>query len=415
MPSSSGTAQRADSRRRVFRAVTALALGAAALGGIGAEFAGSEAPREEPRAGSFGSLTAWQQDVPGPSASLRQTRQLLAKNAEAYAPLEIRRIAVVAATTHETATIGLIGFKAGRSLCLIVSARDFYSAPDCMSPATLWRLPTHAMPVALGERLPINGRAVYLTYGLADDSVQEVKVELEDGSQIRLPVRANVFLAATSREPVALSSVTPQGESLVPLHGGDLADSAPLAALVDPRPEDLPGPSEVSAPGAGTSIGLIDGEQAEGSPFRVDDQAVRSFGHVQRSRVLRPNGDIALALAVVRAGGTSRSASQVCSIILEPFARGNLSSTCSTRSSLFALQPFTLNEAHGGEGSFVRTVAGLSADEVAHLNVYRLDGRQFEIDVRQNAFVEQFAEAELPVKIVAIDSAGAVLGMRILL
>ena len=404
-----------------FRGLTVLSLAAVIAGSaLGVAWWSSDSA-ESARAAdpAFGPTRAWLAGVPGSSASADVTRRLRSASAAAYAPLTPPRFAVLAAAKLGSSPVELLGFKAHQSLCLVLLAEMGPVRPHCVSLESLRRLPTHAVPVALGRRATLNNVATHVMFGFADDRVQQMLVEFENGSRKTLQIRNNVFFALTTAEPVSLSSVSAGREHPVPLYPGDLASTAPLSALVDPRPEDLPGPSAVSASLPASTIAVIDRPEARGAPFHLADQALRGLGAVRTARMLRPNPKTTTALgvvsigSVVSAGSGPKRGRQVCWVIAEALARGNVSSSCALRSSMFASQPFVMSEAVR-EGSWFRTVAGLAVDEVARLTVFRLDGRQFNVKVKDNAFVIQLAEVEFPVKIVAFDSSDAVIGLKLI-
>jgi hypothetical protein len=98
----------------------------------------------------------------------------------------------------------------------------------------------------------------------------------------------------------------------------------------------------------------------------------------------------------------------VCYLVIGP---GGIGGTCDHMDRLFARGPFTL--ALGGSGtSEYSTLSGLASDDVAALRVFVASGKRIDVPLADNAYFARVARSEFPIRLVAFDRQGRVIGMQ---
>jgi hypothetical protein len=84
---------------------------------------------------------------------------------------------------------------------------------------------------------------------------------------------------------------------------------------------------------------------------------------------------------------------------------------CSPFADLFFSGPFTTGETLLGGGDQYTILGGLASDDVARMTLFLANGQTRPIALSDNAWLIQAARADYPVRIVAYDKAGHVIGV----
>jgi hypothetical protein len=91
---------------------------------------------------------------------------------------------------------------------------------------------------------------------------------------------------------------------------------------------------------------------------------------------------------------------------------GSIGGGCSPLTAMFSRAPFTFGYSVSGAGDQFATFAGLASDDVARLEIFTARGNKINVPLRDNAFLAEVALARLPVKMVAYDAQGRVIGIE---
>jgi hypothetical protein len=323
----------------------------------------------------------------------------------------------------------LYGFETGNVVCLRVAVRA--PAPEgaqsaCVSRDDLRRSGDLILPVKanLGveqigplPRTPSDPPTVpryRLTFGIAAAEVARVTVETDDGrSAARVGNGAFLHVFEPERRGNwARSAVaTAPGRS----------DAAPLSVQAGGEPSlatglPLRGPAAVEREVVGGSIGWFDRREARGVSARDGglDPTRCCAGYV---RVIHPDPGDFLAVAIgdrtlwARFAPRLRPAGeeQICFGLV---TRGTVGTGCRPKRSLFERGPLSLSWGFSGSGQQIWIVHGLVSDEVSRLRVFVGSGETWDAPLRDNATAFRVQRAKFPLRLVAYDREGRIVGIQ---
>jgi hypothetical protein len=109
-------------------------------------------------------------------------------------------------------------------------------------------------------------------------------------------------------------------------------------------------------------------------------------------------------------GGRLRNNRSFCAeLVGGPVAYGG---GCWHAGRIFSTEPFAWGLSQTTTGGQGRVLAGVASDDVARLRLFTATGRSARVPLRDNAYFVTFEAGELPVRLVAYDRAGLVIGVK---
>ena len=401
-----------------------LALAVVALGGIAASPVGTAI------ADGVGGFAAWIRGEPGTPASRAEQQAFERANDRTwvkFAPgTKLRRLL---ATDVSGTTFTLYGFRSGDDLCLRLVARGEESATstDCAPLRVLQTDPAPAVVVATDEGIGSSHEtpnedgfvapAYSATFGIASDGVRKVALHADDGMHEAL-LGGNAFLYVADRPQLgtrvrSADAVAANGERAeLPLQ------AAPSGYFDLPAPPkgQAPGPTEVERTVEGSSIGWVEDDEPRGDPLPRDriGPPVRGPGgrpqHVLLARAIQPDPDDYLRVGVVALSpGDSLQdpGSMLCAVTID---RNGGGAGCSPAAHLFDRWQFIFSSSSSG-GQY-SVLAGLASDDVARLRLFSTRGGAIDVPLRDNAWLARVASGDYPLRLVAYDEEGRVIGIH---
>jgi hypothetical protein len=413
-------------RRRVVSAALVIALGAVV---VVATPLGAAIGR------TFDGFSAWLTGEPGTPVSEQEQRAFEQANARSWAAFpagtQLRRLLVTRAAGM---TFTLYGFRGGESLCLRLVAEGAAdgTSTSCAPLRALRTAKAPALVVATdysygtSERVdrdsflarygyvPVRAAA---TFGIAADGVTGVTLEADDGEH-RALIDSNAFLYVADHPALG---VRVRGATATSADGRvtRLAVApAPFGALgtTGAAPQGTPhGPKGVERAVNDGTVGWIERREPRGEPVPAElgrlPIVTPSF-----ARLVRPDPGYAAGVAVLVGdrtyplnGGEQRET--LCRfLVLERAAGGG----CSPLAEFFARGPTSTGVSTGGGGDQYSWLAGLATDDVVAIRLFLGNGETQDVAVTDNAYVAPVERAFFPVRVVAYDSSGLIVGNELL-
>jgi hypothetical protein len=248
-----------------------------------------------------------------------------------------------------------------------------------------------------------------VTFGIAADGVTGVELEASDGSHPAV-VSANAFLAVITDPPLgervrkAFASTSDGHRIPVAVAEAPFGDSGRPATGGEAR-----GPARVEVQVGPGSIGWLERREARG--VSAEDAGVdvgRMFGDLGRvafARVLQPDEQSFYRVLVGVVGGDGN----VCVFLIGRQGGGG---GCSA-GNFPPGRPFNLGVSLERGGEQYATLSGLASDDVARMELFLANGDVVPVPLKDNAFVIQAPRAQFPVRVVAYDDQGRVIGSEV--
>jgi hypothetical protein len=412
-------------RRRLSRpAILAAAVAAFAVAAAGSPL-GAALVR------TLDDFSTWIRGEPGQPASPAEQQAFQEANARSWAGFapdaKLRRLLE---TEVSATSFTLFGFRSGDLLCLRLVASGGVSGTSthCAPVRSLQTVESPALVVAADEPVgssskPAGGEgytadAYTATFGIASDGVRGVVVKADDGTHGAL-VGGNAFLYIADHPKVGTRV---RGVEAVASNG----DRAPLAFQSSPFGTlDLPPPPKGKAQGptrldrhvSGGSIGWVERQEPRGEPvppsLRSQIESMSSHMvsgvHPVLERVVRPDPGDVLRMGIL--AGASRDGGPldtICYLVIGP---GGIGGTCDRIDRLFNRGPFTVGLGGSGPSQY-SLLSGLTSDDVAALRVFVASGKTIDVPLRDNAYFARVARGEFPIRLVAYDREGRVIGTQ---
>lgn len=380
-----------------------------------------------------GDFSSWLRGEPGEPASPAEQQAFQQANERSwsgFAPdAQLRRLIE---TEASGTTFTLYGFRSGEELCLRLVAKGVApgSETHCAPVHALQTATTPALVVAAdvgfglenrvpppGEYLPTKAQA---TFGIASDGVARVVLDADDGAHEAL-IGGNAFLYVADH-PKAGTRV--RGVEAVAVGGARVAlgfESAPFGEfdLAQPPIGKAQGPSRVERHVQGGSIGWIERLEPRGEPLpaeirdRVLEMSERMIdGATPRlARVLRPDPGDPRRIAVVAGSGSGSMTDPDARLCVFELRDQVISGGCSPIAKLFERDPFTTSLGGSGSSQYT-TMSGLASDDVHDLKVFLASGDVIDVPLADNAYRADIARSAYPIRLVAYDGEGRVIGIR---
>jgi hypothetical protein len=334
-------------------------------------------------------------------------------------------------TSTGGATFTLYGFRGAGALCLRLVVTGSASARTLACPplSALRGDRQPALVVAANYAVGTtqqtsNGPFTFgvprfmVTFGVVADGVRRVELNRSDGTTAHSIVNGDTFLVVDS----SASRVT---------HAWATAGSrrVPLSLTVSPTPFGFPqttgpqltvhGPATVQRLVHGGAIRWLARREPRGTavPPTVH-HIVGVLPDVIFHREITPNSSAPERMVVsVRPAGSAyfsghlRNKLQVCAeVVGGRFGGGG---GCWPAGRLFSTAPFSFGAAEQQGGQTV-TMAGLASDDVAKLTLYLATGRTVSVPLHDNGYITSAVKADYPLRLVAYDSEGRVIGIKTL-
>jgi hypothetical protein len=417
-------ARRSERRRRFAVAVTAVAAAAVVA---------AATPLRGAISSVLSDFSAWLAGTPGTPASEQEQRAFDEANARSWVAFpgspKLRRLIHL---EEDGVTYELMGFRSGDSLCIRVTATgDADGSRLACAPVEELRqddVPVRVLVadwgVGRGGKEATIGFDTYhsaraqVTAGIAADGVDAIDLT-DDHGRHQVTVQANTFLYVAARPEVGQRVTHIRAE----LTGRRSVDVPFTSVAWGPAPGlggaagEPKGPTTVDRVVHGGTVGWIERREDRGEvpDARLRERLSSSFKHVEFARVLTPDPGTAKRIAVTvgeleHAPPNFRAGETVCTWLVAH--DGAIGGGCGSFAESFSRAPFTFGYSVSGSGDQYATFAGLASDDVARLEIFPAAGNRIEVPLRDNVFLADVALSRLPVKMVAYDADGRVIGIE---
>ena len=328
-------------------------------------------------------------------------------------------------------TFTLYGFRAAGSLCLRLVVTGSASARTFVCPplSALRGSKQPGLVVAANEVVGITRQAAsgpfsfvepkfVVTFGVVADGVQRIELGGSDGTSTTALLSGDTFLAIGKGSSPITRAWAIAGHRRVALRLTASASPFGLPQVTGPQ-YSVKGPATVQRTVHGGAIRWLARREPRGTtvPGTVH-HIVGVLPDVIFHREITPDPSAPERMVVsVRPVGAAYSGAhlrnklQVCAeVVGGRFAGGG---GCWPAGRLFSTAPFSLGLLNQPGGQTV-TIAGLASDDVAKLTLYLGTGRLVAVPLRDNGYITSAAKADYPVRLVAYDSDGRVIGIKTL-
>jgi hypothetical protein len=380
----------------------------------------------------FNTFSTWLTGSPGkPSSPSEQRAFDRATRSWAGFPqgTKLRRLVQ---TRTGGATFALYGFRGAGSLCLrlVVTGSVSTHTLACPPLSALRGSDQPGLVVAANEGVGVirasNGLHAFftskfaVTFGVVADGVQRIELGGSDGTSATALVSGDTFLAIRKGSSPVTHAWAIAGNQRRALALTAIVASGPSGFLQATGPQlTIKGPAAVQRIVHGGAIRWLARREPRGMavPGTVH-HIVGVLPDVIFRREITPDPSAPERVVVsVRPAGAAYSGAhlrnklQVCAeVVGGRFVGGG---GCWPAGRLFSTAPFSLGVLEQPGGQTV-TIAGLASDDVAKLTLYLGTGRRVDVPLHDNGYITSAARADYPVRLVAYDSEGRVIGIKTL-
>jgi hypothetical protein len=412
--------------RRTRRRPLVLALAALALAGLAVSPVGTAI------ADGVGGFASWIRGEPGTPATPAEQQAFERANERTwvkFAPgTKLRRLLE---TERSGTTFTLYGFRSGDALCLrlVASGQESATSTDCAPLRVLQSDRAPAVVISTDEGIGLaeappnedgyRPAAYSASFGIASDGVQRVVLHGDDGTHQAL-LGGNAFLfvddhpklGARVRSAEAVAADGARAE--LPLQ------AAPFGEFDLPAPPkgQAPGPTEVERHVEGGSIGWVEEGEPRGEPLPrnrigpfLDGPGSRGR-HLLLARTIQPDPDDYLRVGVVATSpgdSLQEPGSMLCALMFDRDGSGG--GGCGSVDRLFDRAPFRVGSSSFGSSQY-SVLSGFASDDVARLELFSLRSGATEVPLRDNAWLVRVASGDYPLRLVAYDGDGHVIGIH---
>ena len=387
----------------------------------------------------FGNFSDWLTGSPGKPASTAAQEAFARANAHAYAGFPIGTKLRRLITVHRDGdTYTLSGFRDSDSLCLALATSGAASA-SAYSCAPLSELRSRPQPALVlevdqpigtipGKRVHIGPDTYWLprasvSFGIVADNVRTVTLRSDDGTRHAI-VRSDAFLSIAERpKPGALVrhiTATTRGGTTVAVPFAQASfdqslGSAPIGTLH--------GPSHVDRVVHGGTIGWLDRRAPRGRPLpQFHGPMLGGTGYRVFGRLLNPDPGSGLKIGIelyrithVPAKLRQKPGLWTCYFL---FALKTQGGSCAPVirapgfRGLFASAPFSFGWVGFGASDQYLIFSGVASDDVARMRAFLSTGEVNDVPLKDNAYVIRISRAKFPIRLVAYDDHGRVIGIE---
>jgi hypothetical protein len=328
------------------------------------------------------------------------------------------------------ATFALYGFRGAGALCLRLTVTGSASthALACPPFSALRGSKQPALVVVANDGVGAthqagNGPFAFttprfgITFGVVSDGVERVELGHSNGTTTTARLSGDTFLAVESNpSPVTRAWATVRSRRVaLPV----TATTWPFGFPQTTGPQlSRHGPAAVQRTVHGGAIRWLARREPRGTavPSTVHRIAgVRPDVIFHREITPDPAAPERMVVSVrpvgnANSGAHLRNTLQVCAeVVGGRFPGGG----CWPAGQLFSLAPFSLGVS-GLPGDQITTIAGLASDDVAKLVLFLGTGRRVVVPLHDNGYIISAAKADYPLRLVAYDRQGRVIGLRTL-
>lgn len=379
---------------------------------------------------TFDDFSAWIRGEPGQPASPAEQQAFQEANARSWAGFapdaKLRRLLE---TEVSGTSFTLFGFRSGNLLCLrlVASGGASGTSTHCAPLRSLQRAESPALVVAADEPVGSSGPAgaagytadaYTATFGIASDGVRGVVVKADDGTHDAL-VGGNAFLYLADHPKVGTRVRAVEAVAANGARASLAFQSSPFGMLDLPPPPKgtAQGPTRIEHRVSGGSIGWVERQEPRGDPLspslrsQIEDMSSHLLPGVRPvlERVVRPDPADVLRMGIL--AGASRKGGPVDAICYLVIGPGGIGGTCAPLDRVFPRGPFTL-ELGGSGTSEYSLLSGLASDDVAALRLFVASGKTINVPLRDNAYLARVSRSEFPIRLVAYDRQGRVIGTQ---
>lgn len=384
-------------------------------------------------AAALGGFSTWLHGQPGePASSAAQTAFDRSTRSWRGFPRSTRLRQLVTADVaggHYT----LYGFRGAGSLCLrlVVTGSPSGTQLACAPLAELRARRAPALVLAADLTLGSSGRTVTqgplslhgslaaVSFGVLADGIGRIDVSHQTPAPTHVFIGGDAFLAISPRlspfnATTAITAIAGTTRAAVPFAPQPTPYRfGPPPTLSRPSPV---GPSTVQRTVKGGGISWFAHRQRRGHPVPAHLHGVLADkANTIFARMLTPDPTIPERVLVsIRPagnayfGGRLRNNRQVCAeLVGGRYAGGG----CWPAGRLFTTAPFTavVTQQFGGQ---VVAITGISSDQVARLALYSATGAKQQVPLGDNAYIALATLADYPIRLIAYDNAGHVIGVK---
>jgi hypothetical protein len=356
---------------------------------------------------ALGGFDAWLSGKPGKPAPASEQQRFETANGRTWAAFpKGTKLRQLIRTTVGGKTYVLFGFRSGHTLCLKLRAVTLghNTEPACTPESTLAHSTSPIVVVNSDfgfQDRHAHGSAEF-SFGIAADGVSRVDVLAVDGRH-RAILGGNAYLFVenepnTGNRVLSISAVGPNAKKTTVSLGTTFGDFG-VFSRSRRRP---PGPTHVEAHIRHPAIGwLLRREKRGFSSDRLDVSAfTRSNIIVSGARFVKPDplSDIVVGLE-----------GEYCLLVVQGTSIGQ---ACSDREDFFSRGAVNVITSGGG-GVQSSTLVGAASDGIARLTVFDANGLRIHVPLKDNLFGLRIADSQFPVRLVAYDTRGRVIGTQV--
>jgi hypothetical protein len=383
----------------------------------------------------LGDFSTWLQGTPGEPVSEEEQRAFDQANAtwgSFPGSPQLRQLADVEA---DGASYRLLGFRSEGSLCLRIVARGsargstLTCAPvsDLRNDEAPARVLVADWGVGRGTKTKevgfdtVRSAHAQVTAGIAADGVDAIEL-VDDQGRHRVPTQSNAFIYVAEEPDVGQRVTKVQAR----LDKDDRLVDIPLAVAPfgigggfgrGTTNGEPGGPTEVERRVVGGRIGWLDRRENRGEPVKdiFAGRPTALNGEVVFGRVLNPDPSSSKRVAIFETRGARAPRpgdpprDMICSYVI---TRGGMGGGCNLVDDPFPGGSFTFGYSTVGGGDQFATFAGMASDEVARLEAFTATGNAIPVPLVDNSYLIEIAIARFPVKLVAYDNQGRVIGIE---
>jgi hypothetical protein len=378
----------------------------------------------------FDTFSTWLNGAPGkPSSQIEQRAFDRATRSWAGFPqgTKLRRLVQ---TTTGGATFTLYGFRGAGSLCLRLVVTGNVSARTLACPPLSVLRGSQQPALVVGAdygvgstRQTSNGPFTFatpkfmVTFGVVADGVQRVELARSNGTTAQSIVNGDTFLAVDSTASPIIHAWATAGSRRVSL--SLTVSPVPFGFSQTTGPQlTAHGPATVQRLVHGGAIRWLARREPRGTAVPPTVHHIAGvLPDVIFHREITPDRSAPERMVVsVRPagnayfGGRLRNKLQVCAEVVGGRLAGG---GCWPAGRLFSTAPFSLGILTQPGGQTV-TIAGLASDDVAKLTLYLATGRSVRVPVHDNGYLTSAVKADYPLRLVAYDSEGRIIGVKTL-
>ncbi len=321
----------------------------------------------------------------------------------------------------------VLGLRAGDDVCVrVASSGDTRpSSFGCVPVSALRSAGAPVVVVRADQPVSSSGESspelASVTFGIAADGVTAVELSTDEKT-VRVDVVDNAFVHVASR-PQRGTRV--RGVEAILAGGGRVTvpfASAPYGTWdLPPAPTGKPlGPDHVDRSVPVGTVGWILRHEPRGvePPRDMVERVTKGMpGRVTFARLIEIGRADAFATLVVELqvdqrnpGNYGIGGHMVCTTLV---SHGQLlGGGCNARATLLYDGPFTMGESIAEGGDQYAVLFGVANDDVARMALYQANGEVVPVPLRDNVYAVRTLRAAYPVRLVASDAAGRVIGIK---